>query len=72
MKVKDGLLDDNTRKRVAEEIFKRLNSFEKFRGKEMRLSEIMRLQAKAVVDFLEKAGKIFTDLMWLNGKENEK
>ena len=59
MKVKDGLLDDNTRKRVAERIFERLNSFEKFRGKEMRLSEIIRLQAKAVVDFLEGRKNIY-------------
>lgn len=56
LKVEKGLLINETRRKVAEKVLERINTVEVFRGKEMRLSDIIKEQAKAVAEFLE--GKI--------------
>lgn len=56
LEVEKGFLTNETKKKVVENVFERLHTIEKFRGKEMRLSEIIKEQAKAVAEFLE--GKI--------------
>jgi len=52
LKVEGGRLTNDTKKRVVDAIFKRLHKVEMFRGKEMRLSEIIKHQSKALADFL--------------------
>ncbi len=56
LKVENGLLTSETKKRVVERVLERINTVENFRGREIRLSEIIKEQAKAVAAFLE--GKI--------------
>jgi group II intron reverse transcriptase/maturase/CRISPR-associated endonuclease Cas1 len=53
LKIEKRFLSDETRKKVAEKVLERINTVEVFRGEEMRLSQIMRQQAKAVAGFLE-------------------
>lgn len=52
LEVENGRLSEETRKRVAVKVIERINTVETFRGKQMRLYEIMRHQAKALSDFL--------------------
>jgi len=56
--VKNGLLDENTRKRLAEKITSRINAVETFRSKETRFFNIINEQCRALADFLQ--GKIKT------------
>ncbi|MEM7037459.1 MAG: CRISPR-associated endonuclease Cas1, partial [Bacteroidota bacterium] len=44
--LKDHLLDDPTRKRLAEKVLERLNTAERFRGERLLLGEVIRLQAR--------------------------
>ncbi|PIQ44352.1 MAG: hypothetical protein COW04_13490 [Deltaproteobacteria bacterium CG12_big_fil_rev_8_21_14_0_65_43_10] len=53
VEVEKGFLTNETRKRVAEKVLERINTIEIFRAREMRLSQIMKGQAHAVVAFLE-------------------
>ena len=54
LKADNGLLDDHTRKLVAQKVIDRINTVEKFRKREMRFFEIIQAQARALVKFLEK------------------
>lgn len=56
VEIEKGFLTHETKKRVAEKVLERINTVEVFRTKELRLSQIMKEQAKAVAAFLE--GKI--------------
>jgi group II intron reverse transcriptase/maturase/CRISPR-associated endonuclease Cas1 len=56
LEMEKGFLTDETRKKVAERVLERIHTMEVFRGEEIRLSQIMKEQAKAVAEFLE--GKI--------------
>ena len=47
-----GLLNECTRKLLAKKVIERLNTVEVFRNKEMRLFEIINLQAKNLAQFL--------------------
>jgi group II intron reverse transcriptase/maturase/CRISPR-associated endonuclease Cas1 len=49
----DGLLTDETRKTLIAGLQERLASLVRFRGKELKLSEIIQLQAKSLVRHLE-------------------
>ncbi|MBI5748643.1 MAG: CRISPR-associated endonuclease Cas1 [Nitrospinae bacterium] len=56
LEIEKGFLTNPTKKKVVEKILERINTVEVFRGREMRLSQIMREQANAIASFLE--GKI--------------
>jgi group II intron reverse transcriptase/maturase/CRISPR-associated endonuclease Cas1 len=53
LEIEKGFLANETKKRVAEKVLERIHAVEVFRTKEMRLSQIMKEQAKAVTMFLE-------------------
>jgi CRISPR-associated endonuclease Cas1 len=53
------LLDENTKKRLIQNILERLNRYEKFRSEEMKFSKIIRLQAKEVAEFVTNQKKSF-------------
>lgn len=53
LRIEKGFLTDTTKKRVVEKILERINTVETFRGKEMRLTDIIKRQAKAVTSFIE-------------------
>ncbi len=52
MQIEKGQLTHATKTRLIEKILERLNNKEKFRGKELRMSEIIRFQAHAFVQHL--------------------
>ncbi|HOV89593.1 MAG TPA: CRISPR-associated endonuclease Cas1 [Syntrophorhabdaceae bacterium] len=56
LEIKGGLLTYETRKKVAEKVLERIHTVENFRGEEIRLSQIIKKQAKALAEFIE--GKI--------------
>jgi len=53
LKIEKGLLTAETKKRLVERILERINTVETFRGRQMRLYEIMNGQARAIATFLE-------------------
>lgn len=53
LKVEKGLLDDNTRKLLAKSVLERLNRYEKYRGEETTLQQIIRRQAKEIADWID-------------------
>lgn len=57
MKVEKGLLTSDTKTRLTAKILERLNRKEIFRGKTMRLIEIIHLQARDVAAFIENKSK---------------
>ncbi len=48
----DGLLDDTTRKRIAEKILERMNSTEPYEGKRQPLRHILQCQARHIATFV--------------------
>lgn len=52
LKIEKGMLETETRRRVAERVLERLNTVETFRGSETRLSFIIRNQSTALADYL--------------------
>ncbi len=52
MQVNNGLLNDFSKKRLAQKIFQNINKVEKFRNKEMRVRDIIRGQAVMLKKFL--------------------
>lgn len=57
MGMKDGLLDQETRKTIAEKILERLASPEPFRGQQYQVRSIIQMQARSLVSFLRNKGK---------------
>jgi CRISPR-associated protein Cas1 len=53
MAIEKGQLTHETKKRLIEKILERLNNKEKFRGRQMRMGEIIRFQAHAFVQHLQ-------------------
>lgn len=53
LRMEKGLLDDNTRKQLAKSILERLNRYEKYRGEEMTMNQIIRKQAREIADMIE-------------------
>lgn len=53
MAIEKGQLTHETRQRLIEKILERLNNKEKFRGRQMRMGEIIRFQAHAFVQHLQ-------------------
>ncbi len=48
----DGLLDENTRRAIAQKILERLSTRESFRGQQYQIRSIIQMQARALVSFL--------------------
>lgn len=58
LEVKDGMLSDVTRKLLVKNIAERFNRYEVYRGKELKFLDIIKLQIKAVCDYID-GGKSF-------------
>jgi CRISPR-associated protein Cas1 len=52
----DGLLDENTRRAIAQKILERLSTREPFRGQQYQIRSIIQMQARALVSFLRRKG----------------
>jgi len=63
LKVENGLLDDKTRKLVAQKVIDRMNAMEVFRNKEMRFYEIIQTQAVALANYLDGKAKTYKPYM---------
>ncbi len=50
---KDGLLTEETRKRLAEKVLERLNTFERYKGEQRRVNDIMNLTAQQLAQYLQ-------------------
>ena len=59
LKLKNGQLQEASRKLLVNKILERLNSFENFRGQRLRLSEIIRLQARALAQYIETPNYVY-------------
>ena len=57
MEMKEGLLDADTRKAIAEKMLERLASPEPFHGQQFQIRSIIQMQARALVSFLRGKGK---------------
>lgn len=57
MKMENGLLDQETRRAIAEKILERLGSTESFRGQQYQIRSIIQMQARSLVSFLRNKGK---------------
>jgi CRISPR-associated endonuclease Cas1 len=55
----NGLLEDKTRKLVAQKVIDRINSVEFFRKREMRFHEIIQNQANSLVKYLEGSANTY-------------
>ena len=55
--MKDGLLDQETRRLIGQKILERLASAEPFRGKQYQVRSIIQMQARSLVSFLRSKGK---------------
>jgi len=54
--MKEGLLDEDTRKAIAEKVLERFASTEEFRGQQYQIRSIVQMQARALVSFLRGKG----------------
>jgi CRISPR-associated protein Cas1 len=54
--MKEGLLDEDTRKAIAEKVLERLASTEPYRGQQFQVRSIIQMQARALVSFLRGKG----------------
>src|SRR5579883_625261 len=57
MKMENGLLDQETRRAIAEKILERLGSTESFRGQQYQIRSIIQMQARSLVSFLRNKSK---------------
>ena len=53
LKIEKGLLDNDTRRLLAKSILERLQRYEKYRGEEIKMEEIIRRQAKEIAAWIE-------------------
>lgn len=53
LKIEKGLLDNDTRRLLAKSILERLQRYEKYRGEEITMEEIIRRQAKEIAAWIE-------------------
>ncbi len=52
VEMKEGLLDEDSRKAIAEKVLERLRSTEPYRGQQYQVRSIIQMQARALVSFL--------------------
>ena len=57
--VDNGFLDDHTRNLVVDKVISRLNSVDVFRNRQMRVTEIIQVQAYALAKFVEGKAKAY-------------
>lgn len=57
LKIKQGLLDAETRKLLVKNLTERFNRYEKYRGNEHRFCDIINLQIKEIAEFVEHKTK---------------
>ena len=57
LKIENGLLDKATRQELSRSILERLNRYEKYRGEEITLNEIIRRQAKEIAAMVDSGEK---------------
>ncbi len=63
LKIENGLLDDKTRKLLAQKVIDRINTVEIFRKREMRFYEIIQYQANALSSYLQGTAKAYKPYM---------
>lgn len=54
MNLQNSMLDNNTRNLLVGNVLERINRYEKYRGKECRLCDIIDYQVKEIAEFIEK------------------
>lgn len=54
LKVDKGLLDNNTRRLLVQNVLERLQRYEKYRGVEIKMEEIIRQQSKEIAAWIEE------------------
>lgn len=54
--VSDGLLDEESRKQLAQGVLERLNRYERYRGEELTMEQIIHRQAREIANWID-AGK---------------
>ena len=59
LNVKDGLLDDDTKKLLAKGILDRLNRYENYRGEEITMDQIIKKQAKEIATYITEENKVY-------------
>lgn len=57
VQMKEGMLDEESRRALAEKILQRLSSPEPFRGQQFQIRSIIQMQARSLVSFLRGKGK---------------
>lgn len=57
VEMKEGMLDEDSRRALAERILQRLASPEPFRGQQFQIRSIIQMQARSLVSFLRGKGK---------------
>lgn len=57
LKMKQGLLDQDTKRLLVQNLTERINRYEKYRGKEWKFCDIIRLQVKEIADYIEHGTK---------------
>jgi CRISP-associated protein Cas1 len=57
VEMKEGMLDEESRRALAEKILQRLSSPEPFRGQQFQIRSIIQMQARSLVSFLRGKGK---------------
>jgi CRISPR-associated protein Cas1 len=57
VEMKEGMLDEDSRRALAEKILQRLSSPEPFRGQQFQIRSIIQMQARSLVSFLRGKGK---------------
>lgn len=50
------LLSENTRKLLVQNIFERMNRYEKYRGEEMKFTRIISRQAQEIAAYIDRGG----------------
>lgn len=55
--LKDGLLDSNTKKLLVQNLAERINRYERYRGTECRLCDIIRFQVKEIAEYIDSGTK---------------
>jgi CRISPR-associated endonuclease Cas1 len=51
-KIEDGLLDEESRKKLSQNILERLHRYELYRGERRRFSEIIKIQARHLANYI--------------------
>ena len=55
--LKEGMLGTDTKKLLVQNLAERINRYEKYRGAEHRLCDIIHLQVKEIADYIDSGTK---------------